>query len=37
MAYIITFICGTIVGLLASVCAAMAGEDDRRNGRDGDV
>lgn len=33
MAYVITFICGALIGLLAMACCAMAGRDDEQNGR----
>lgn len=37
MGYIICFIIGAIVGLLASACCVIAGRDDEQNGRNGDV
>lgn len=33
MAYVITFMCGALVGILAVACCSIAGEDDLRNGR----
>lgn len=33
MGYVITFIYGALIGLLAMVCCAMAGQDDEWNGR----
>ena len=33
MGYVICFIAGAIIGVLAVSCCIVAGEDDRRNGR----
>lgn len=33
MGYVISFICGAIIGLIGAACCAMAGEAEERDGR----